>query len=363
VADTLPVFICTMKPSDFDYHLPPEQIATRPAEPRDASRLMVVPRGGGSFSHHHFSDLPSLLRPGDCLVINDSRVLPARLRVNRPTGGAVELLLVKPVGEGRWEAMVRPGRKVRPGMRLTLPGGAGTARVIEGESEYTHIIEFELEGDLFEFLEREGETPLPPYILRRRETQGEPRHDTPADRELYQTVYADESGSIAAPTAGLHFTTKLLAELNDRGIDVQRITLHVGLGTFEPVTSERIEDHVMHHETYGIDDPAAAAIDEARRNPHRRVVAVGTTSVRALESCFAIHGRLDAETRETNLFIHPGFQFNVIDALLTNFHLPSSSLLMLVAAFAGRESILSAYREAIERGYRFYSYGDAMFID
>ncbi|MEN6627104.1 MAG: tRNA preQ1(34) S-adenosylmethionine ribosyltransferase-isomerase QueA [Candidatus Sumerlaeia bacterium] len=351
-----------MKLSDFQYHLPPELIATHPAERRDASRLMRLDRAGGAVEHHVFSDLPGLLRPGDCLVINDSRVIPARVWAERRGGGRTELLLIAPGGEGVWEALARPARRLVPGTRLTLPGNAGEVEVIGGEGR-SRLVRFHTAEPLEQFLARAGEMPLPPYILRERQARGEAPHATEADRERYQTVYAREQGSIAAPTAGLHFTPELLAEIEKRGIEIRRVTLHVGIGTFEPIEVDDLADHKMHTELYEISAENAAAIEAARIDPDRRVVAVGTTAIRTLESCAARHGRIQADADSTALFIQPGFKFQVIGAMVTNFHLPASTLLILISAFAGRENVLAAYAEAVREKYRFFSYGDAMLIE
>ncbi|MCL5269721.1 MAG: tRNA preQ1(34) S-adenosylmethionine ribosyltransferase-isomerase QueA [bacterium] len=354
-----------MRLSDFHYDLPPELIATHPAARRDEARLMVVRRDGSPFEHRRFTDLPDLLRPGDCLVVNDSRVLPARLRLRRPSGGLCELLLLAPLAGGVWEAMARPARRLKPGTAFDLPGGAGRVEVVVGGGERTRHVRFELAGGLsvVDFLERHGETPLPPYILHQRQARGETPAAGADDRDRYQTVYARTPGSVAAPTAGLHFTPELLERLAGRGIEIRRVTLHVGAGTFEPVMADRIEDHVMHHEWLTLGETEARAIEAARLDPARRIVAVGTTSVRTLEACFAAHGAIRATTETTGIFIYPGKSFAVVDAMVTNFHLPGSTLLMLVAAFAGRERILAAYAEAMARRYRFYSYGDAMLLE
>lgn len=349
--------------SEFQYELPPELIATHPAPSRDESRLMRVRRDGSPFEHRRFSQLPDLLRAGDCLVINNSKVLPARLHARRPGGGVSELLLLEPMGQGVWEVMVRPARKLHPGMRLELAGGAGYAEILEGGGERTRPVRFELNEDIYAFLERHGEMPLPPYILHERKARGESGGMAPEDRERYQTVYALPPGSVAAPTAGLHFTPEILARIQAKGIEIRRVTLHVGIGTFEPITALDTESHVMHYEHYAIGEEDAEAIEQARRDSARRIVAVGTTTVRTLESCFAKHGMICAAQGSTNLFIYPGYQFGVTGAMVTNFHLPGSTLMLLVAALAGKERILAAYREAVTERYRFYSYGDAMFIE
>ncbi|HWP74841.1 MAG TPA: tRNA preQ1(34) S-adenosylmethionine ribosyltransferase-isomerase QueA [Methylomirabilota bacterium] len=344
-----------MDTSLFDYELPPELIAQEPAEPRDASRLMVLDRAAGGWEDRRFSELPELLRAGDCLVANRSRVMPARLLgVAEPGGQAVELLLIRPVGDERWEAMVRPGRRFRPGARIGLAGGAALAQVVGEGSEGTRVVAIEAPWPVRELMERHGLPPLPPYIG---------RHDAPKpeDRERYQTVYAREDGSVAAPTAGLHFTPELLARLERCGVDVHYLTLHVGPGTFRPLRAGRVEEHRMEAEPIDIPESTAAAVERARREG-RRVVAVGTTTTRALEWAAGEDGRVRAGTGPADLFIRPGHRFRVVDALVTNFHLPRSSLLVLVSAFAGRELVLAAYRHAVAARYRFYSYGDAMLI-
>jgi S-adenosylmethionine:tRNA ribosyltransferase-isomerase len=344
-----------MDVSLFDYELPSELIAQKPAEPRDGSRLLVLDRAAGTWADRGFAELAELLQPGDCLVANRSRVMPARLLgVAEPGGQAVELLLIRPVEGERWEAMVRPGRRFRPGARIGLAGGAALAQVVGEGSEGTRVVAIEAPWPVRELMERHGLPPLPPYIG---------RHDAPKpeDRERYQTVYAREDGSVAAPTAGLHFTPELLARLERRGVDVHYLTLHVGPGTFRPLRAGRVEEHRMEAEPIDIPESTAAAVDRARREG-RRVVAVGTTTTRALEWAAGEDGRVRAGTGPADLFIRPGHRFRVVDALVTNFHLPRSSLLVLVSAFAGRELVLAAYRHAVEARYRFYSYGDAMLI-
>jgi S-adenosylmethionine:tRNA ribosyltransferase-isomerase len=345
----------SMDVSLFDYELPPELIAQEPAEPRDASRLLALDRATGAWADHGFSELPELLRAGDCVVANRSRVIPARLLGAAVEGGGpVELLLLRPVGDGRWEAMVRPGRRCRVGARVDLAGGAARAHVVGEGSEGTRVVAIEAPWPVRELLERHGLPPLPPYIG---------RHDAPKpeDRERYQTVYARDDGSVAAPTAGLHFTPELLARLERRGIAVHYLTLHVGPGTFRPLRGDRIEEHRLEAEPVDIPESTAAAIETAARED-RRVVAVGTTTTRALEWAAGADGRVRAGPGPADLFIRPGHRFRVVDALVTNFHLPRSSLLVLVSAFAGREAVLAAYRHAVETRYRFYSYGDAMLI-
>jgi S-adenosylmethionine:tRNA ribosyltransferase-isomerase len=346
-----------MRLSDLDYDLPPDRIASHPAEPRDESRLLVLPRGEGPLRHHRFSELPALLRPGDLLVLNDTRVIRARLHGRRDaSGGKVECLLVtKAGGEGRWTAMLRAGGRLRAGESLTLGEGALRARLLEKDEEGVWTIALEGAGaagapeDADRLIERHGEVPLPPYIRRAPEA---------ADAERYQTTFARAPGSVAAPTAGLHFTPALLERLAAAGVERAFVTLHVGPGTFRPIEVEDPREHPIHPERYEVPPETVAALEAARRRG-ARVVACGTTSVRTLES-FARGGAREGETR---LLIAPGHVFRLVDAVITNFHLPRSSLLMLVAAFAGLERIRAAYAEAIARGYRFYSYGDAMLIE
>ncbi len=339
-----------MKKSDFYFELPPELIAQTPLERRDASRLMCLDRVSGEVTHRVFTDLAELLRPGDCLVMNDSRVLPARLLGTRETGGAVEVLLLRDLGGGEWECLTRPGRKTRPGTRLSFGDGELRAEVISVAEGGNRVVRFSYEGIFLEVLERLGKMPLPPYIK-----------EELRDSERYQTVYSRELGSAAAPTAGLHFTKELLAKLADRGVCECFITLHVGLGTFRPVKEEEIEDHDMHSEFCIIPEETARVINETRA-AGGRVVCVGTTSCRTLESFANEDGTVDAQSGWTNIFIYPGYRFKCMDALITNFHLPESTLVMLVSAFAGREHVLSAYAEAVRERYRFFSFGDAMFI-
>jgi S-adenosylmethionine:tRNA ribosyltransferase-isomerase len=325
---------------EFDYQLPDELIAQRPA-PRGESRLLVLDARGAE-RHRHIRDLPELLAPGDLLVVNDTRVLPVRLLARRrPGGGQVEVLLAERRDDLAWEALVRPGRRARPGTVLELASGL-TAEIVDHAGNGKHTVRFS--EPVEPLLERIGHVPLPPYIK---------RPDEPADRERYQTVYARRPGAIAAPTAGLHFSAELLARLEARGIRRAAVTLHVGLGTFKPVTAELVHEHHVDAERFEIPEETVAAVAEARARGGR-VVAVGTTVVRTLE------GALAEGSGTTDLFVYPGFDFQAVDLLLTNFHLPRSTLLMLVCAFAGTERVLAAYREAVERGYRFYSYGDAM---
>ena len=340
-----------MKTSDFYYDLPQELIAQTPIERRDGSRLMTLDRRTGETGHHHFYDLPSLLRPGDCLIMNDSRVLPARLLGRRlPGGGACEVLLLTDKGENIWECLVRPGRRLRSGARMSFGGGALAAEVVGEEADGNRLVRFEYEGIFLEVLERLGKMPLPPYI--KEELQ---------DQERYQTVYSKVLGSAAAPTAGLHFTPELLREIEARGVALGYVTLHVGLGTFRPVKEESIEDHDMHSEFCTI-PPGTAELINRTKADGGRVICVGTTSCRTLESWAGEDGHMEPRSGWTNIFLYPGCRFKVMDGLVTNFHLPESTLIMLVSAFAGREPVLAAYQEAVKERYRFFSFGDAMFI-
>ncbi len=348
-----------MNVSDFDYALPQELIAQRPADRRDASRLLVLDRDTGAVEHRTFGELPQLLAPGDALVLNDTRVLRARLFARKPTGGRAELLLIERTGADergpRWKALVSASRPPRPGAVLAAAGGLGV-QILGYEGDSCEVRLLDPEGRADEKLEAAGRMPLPPYIRRGPEDPLEA-----LDRERYQTVYARRPGAVAAPTAGLHFTEELLAEIASRGIAIAYLTLHVGTGTFLPVRVERVEDHRMHEEAYELPPDTADTVAATRRRGGR-VVAVGTTVTRALEACASERGLVRPGSGRCDLFIYPGFRFRVVDALVTNFHLPRSTLLMLVAAFAGRERVLAAYRQAIERGYRFYSYGDAMLV-
>ncbi len=348
-----------MNVADFDFDLPAERIAQRPAARRDQSRMLVLDRGTGALRHRRFSDLLELLHPGDLLVLNDTRVLPARLVGHKPSGGRVELLLVEPVEPGapggEWRCLLKASRKPAPGSSIEFGQGL-TARVLERDPLGWRVQWVAAEGRVEQRLEELGRPPLPPYIRRDAE-----RLD-PSDRERYQTVFARRPGAVAAPTAGLHFTEELLRRLEAAGISQTYLTLHVGPGTFQPVTAEQVEDHRIHSEWFELPASAAAAIEAARRRSGR-VIAVGTTVVRTLEARARGRGRVAAGSDRCSLFIYPGFRFRVIDALITNFHLPRSTLLMLVSAFAGRDRVLAAYRRAVEEGYRFYSYGDAMLIE
>jgi S-adenosylmethionine:tRNA ribosyltransferase-isomerase len=341
-----------VRTDDFDFKLPPELIAQQPAA-RGTSRMLVLDRSRGAVDHRTVSDLPELLRAGDLLLLNDTRVIPARLYADRPTGRRFELLLLRELDGGTWESLLRPGSRARTGERLGLADG-GEVILAERRDEGRWVVRFEPPIGL-ERLERVGEVPLPPYIDR-------PHGATAADRVTYQTVYASTPGAVAAPTAGLHFTSELLDEIVDCGIDLGFVTLHVGLGTFRPVTVEQVSDHRMHSEWYRFPDETAAVVNRAVATG-RRIVCVGTTSVRALEGALAAGGgKVDPGEGWTDIFITPGFEFGGVGAMLTNFHLPKSTLLMLVSAFAGRERILDAYRRAIASRYRFFSYGDAMLI-
>ena len=340
-----------MKKSDFDFELPEELIAQTPIQQRDHSRLMHLDKQTGEISHEHFYDLPRFLKKGDCLVLNDSRVLPARLIGCRSTGGSVELVLLRDLGEGRWECLSRPGRKTKPGTELSFGGGELTATVESVAEGGNRIVKFHYEGIFLEVLERLGKMPLPPYI--KEELQ---------DAERYQTVYSREIGSAAAPTAGLHFTKELLAQIEAMGVNVCYVTLHVGLGTFRPVKEDEIENHEMHSEFCIIPERTARIVTETKKAGNR-VIAVGTTSCRTLESFAQEDGSLPVSSGWTNIFIYPGYRFKCIDALITNFHLPESTLIMLVSALAGREHVLNAYTCAVEERYRFFSFGDAMMIE
>ena len=340
--------------SEFDYELPGERIAQEPLPERDASRLLVLDRATGAVSHREFRDLPELLRAGDLAVFNRSRVLPARLLGTRGKGGDAEILLLRDRGEGKWEAMVRPGRYLRPGQRVTIDEDFSV--VIETEALAAdgrrRVCLISRRRDVAGAIERCGHVPLPPYVR---------RPDRPEDRERYQTVYAREPGSVAAPTAGLHFTPALLERLRAGGVQAAEVVLHVGPGTFRPVMVDDVADHRLPPEPYEVPEETARAVAAARASGGR-VIAVGTTSARTLEGTASAEAVIAAGAGETDLVIVPGHRFRVVDALLTNFHLPRSSLLLLVAAFAGRENVLAAYAEAIRRGYRFYSYGDAMLV-
>ena len=339
-----------MKTQDFWYDLPEELIAQTPLEKRDNSRLLALSRETGTIEHRHFYDIVDYLRPGDCLVMNDSRVLPARLLGHRPTGGAVEVLLLRDLGDKKWECLVKPGRKMQVGSTVVFGNGELTAEVVEVCADGNRIVAFSYDGIFLEVLERLGKMPLPPYI--KAELQ---------DQERYQTVYSKAVGSAAAPTAGLHFTNDLLDQIRAKGVQTAFVTLHVGLGTFRPVKADDITDHHMHSELCMISEETARILNETKNNGGR-IVCVGTTSCRTLESLVGDDGTFAAGSKWTEIFIYPGYQFKAMDALITNFHLPESTLVMLVSAFAGRENVLGAYEQAVQERYRFFSFGDAMFI-
>lgn len=340
-----------MKLSDFYYDLPQELIAQDPLLKRSDSRLMVLNRGDDSIEHRHFSDILDYLNPGDCLVINDTKVLPARLiGVKEDTGASIEVLLLKRHSDTVWETLVKPGKKARPGARISFGDGKLIGEVTDIVEEGNRLVRFEYEGIFEEVLDELGQMPLPPYITHQLE-----------DKNRYQTVYATHTGSAAAPTAGLHFTEELLAEVEKKGVRIARVTLHVGLGTFRPVKVENITDHHMHSEFYVIEEDAASIINETKANGGK-VVAVGTTSTRTLETVADASGHVRACSGWTDIFIYPGYEFQVVDRLITNFHLPESTLLMLVSALYDRDKILHAYEVAVEEKYRFFSFGDAMLI-
>lgn len=340
-----------MKTSDFYYDLPEELIAQDPLENRSDSRLMVLDKKTGAVSHHIFREIVNYLNPGDCLVINDTKVIPARLIGEKEgTGAKIEVLLLKRKTGDVWETLVKPGRKAKPGTRIRFGGGLLVGEVIDIVDEGNRLIKFEFEGIFEEILDQLGQMPLPPYITHQLK-----------DKDRYNTVYATHSGSAAAPTAGLHFTPELLKTIEEKGIDIARVTLHVGLGTFRPVKVDDVENHHMHSEFYMIDEEAAEKINRAKENG-KRVICVGTTSCRTIESAADENGRLKPCSGWTEIFIYPGYQFKILDCLITNFHLPESTLIMLVSALAGKEHVLVAYEEAVKERYRFFSFGDAMFI-
>ncbi|MCM1105098.1 MAG: tRNA preQ1(34) S-adenosylmethionine ribosyltransferase-isomerase QueA [Clostridium sp.] len=337
--------------SDYDFALPKELIAQTPLADRAASRLLVLHKQTGEYEHKTFRNIKDYLQPGDCLVLNNTKVIPARLMgVKADTGAVIEVLLLKRKSDHVWETLVKPGKKARPGAVISFGDGLVTGTVLEIGEEGNRLIRFAYEGIWEEVLDRLGEMPLPPYITQKLE-----------DRNRYQTVYAKYEGSAAAPTAGLHFTEELLRELEESGIVLAYVTLHVGLGTFRPVKEENLLDHHMHSEHYEITEEAAKKINYAKQTGHR-VICVGTTSCRTIESAADANGTLHACSGDTDIFIYPGYHFRVLDALITNFHLPESTLIMLVSALAGREQVLAAYREAVKERYRFFSFGDAMFI-
>ena len=333
-----------MKTSDFSFDLPLEQIAQHPIERRDESKLLVMDRSSGDIRHTHFNQLPAYLEPGDVLVLNDTKVLPARIFGTRTSGARVEFLLLEEISPKVWRALVKPGRKARPGDRFTF--GPMEAEIIGLAEDGLREVRLEYEGTLEPILDQIGTMPLPPYI-----------HQSLEEQSRYQTIYAAHTGSSAAPTAGLHFTPELLQTLEQQGIRIAKCTLHVGLGTFRPVKVDSITDHIMHEEWYELKPDQAEIINQAKR-----VIAVGTTSVRTLESIAAKHGRIRPDTGRTDIFIYPGYRFQVVQGMITNFHLPESTLVMLVSAFSSREHILQAYQVAIEQDYRFFSFGDAMLI-
>ena len=339
-----------MKTSDFWYDLPEELIAQTPLQQRDASRLLVMNRETGEISHRHFYDVLEYLKPGDCLVMNDSRVLPARLLGHRPTGGAVEVLLLRDLGDKKWECLCKPGRKMQVGHQVIFGDGELTATVVEVQETGNRVVEFHYEGIFLEVLERLGKMPLPPYIKAEL-----------ADQERYQTVYSKEVGSAAAPTAGLHWTPELLEKAREKGVKIAFVTLHVGLGTFRPVQVDDVLNHHMHAELCMIGQETADILNKTKEEGGR-IICVGTTSCRTLESLVNDDGSFEAKSKWTEIFIYPGYQFKAMQGLITNFHLPESTLVMLVSAFSSREHILKAYEEAVKERYRFFSFGDAMCI-
>ena len=339
-----------MKTSDFYYDLPEELIAQTPVEPRNSSRLMVLPRNGGEIEHKHFYDLPEFLKPGDCLVLNNTRVLPARLYGTREdTGAVVEFVLLRQHGNKLWECLAGPGKKAKTGYKFRFSDKL-TAIVTDVLEDGNRMIEFACEGDFFAVLDEVGQMPLPPYIKEKLK-----------DKERYQTVYSKDAGSAAAPTAGLHFTKEMLESIKAMGVNIAYVTLHVGLGTFRPVKVEDVTQHKMHTEHYYIPEEAAETINETRKNGGR-VICVGTTSCRTVESCAKKYGEIKECSGDTDIFIYPGFEFKCMDGLITNFHLPESTLIMLVSAFAGYDNIMNAYNIAVKEKYRFFSFGDAMLI-
>ena len=340
-----------MKLSDFNYNLPEELIAQDPLEKRDNSRLMVLHRETGELEHKHFYDVIDYLNPGDCLVVNNTKVIPARLMgVKEETGASIEVLLLKRKEEKVWETLVKPGKKARVGARISFGDGLLVGEVIDVVEEGNRLIRFEYDGIFEEILDRLGQMPLPPYITHQLQ-----------DKNRYQTVYAKYDGSAAAPTAGLHFTEELLQKIQDKGVRIAKVTLHVGLGTFRPVKEENVLDHHMHSEFYIVDEEAAKIINETKANGGR-VISVGTTSTRTLETVAEPDGHIPVKSGWTDIFIYPGYRFKAVDCLITNFHLPESTLIMLVSALADRETILNAYETAVEEKYRFFSFGDAMLI-
>ena len=339
-----------MNTHDFWYELPEELIAQTPLERRDASRLCVLSRSDGNITHKHFYNVMDYLQPGDCLVMNDSRVLPARLLGKRPSGGAIEVLLLRDLGNKRWECLCKPGRKMQVGNSVVFGDGMLCAEVVEVLEDGNRIVEFQYDGIFLEVLEQLGKMPLPPYIK-----------EELADQERYQTVYSREVGSAAAPTAGLHFTKELLDQAKKKGISTAFVTLHIGLGTFRPVKAEQISEHHMHSELCMINQETADILNKTRASGGR-IICVGTTSCRTLESLIEPDGTFIPKSKWTDIFIYPGYKFKAMEGLITNFHLPESTLVMLVSAFAGRENVLNAYKEAVNQKYRFFSFGDAMLI-
>lgn len=341
-----------MTTKDFYYDLPPELIAQTPLTDRTASRLLVVNKKTGKLAHKHFYDIVDYLNPGDCLVMNNTRVIPARLYGSKEkSGGKIEFLLLKRIGIDTWEVILKPGKKAKPGSRFEFGGGFLHAEVLSVAEDGKRIVKFEYDGIWEELLDKLGEMPLPPYIKEKL-----------TDKERYQTVYSKIEGSAAAPTAGLHFTKELLEKIKANGVKLAYLTLHVGLGTFRPVSAERIEDHIMHTEYYEISAETAEIINSCRKNGGR-IIAVGTTSVRTLETVADDAGKVKSASGETNIFIYPGYKFKIVDCIITNFHLPESTLMMLVSAFAGKENIFNAYETAVKEKYRFFSFGDAMYLE
>ena len=340
-----------MKRQDFYYDLPEELIAQDPLKDRSSSRLLVLDKESGAVSHHVFREIGDYLEKGDCLVINDTKVIPARLIGSKiGTNAKIEILLLKRKENNIWETLVKPGKKAKVGAKISFGDGLLVGEVIDVVEEGNRLVQFSFEGIFEEILDQLGQMPLPPYITHQLE-----------DKDRYNTVYAEHSGSAAAPTAGLHFTPELLEEIQKKGVGIARVTLHVGLGTFRPVKADEITDHHMHSEFYQIDEEAAEKINQAKENGHR-VICVGTTSCRTIESAADENGHLKAQSGWTDIFIYPGYRFKILDCLITNFHLPESTLIMLVSALAGREHVLAAYEEAVKERYRFFSFGDAMFI-
>ncbi len=337
---------------DYYYDLPEELIAQDPLEDRSSSRLMVLGKKSGEVSHHHFRDILDYLRPGDCLVINNTRVIPARLiGTKKETGAHVEILLLRRKKDDIWETLVKPGKKLRPGAEVTFGDGSLTATILDVVEGGDRLVQFHYDGIFEEVLDRLGEMPLPPYIKHKLK-----------DRDRYNTVYAKFDGSAAAPTAGLHFTKELLEEVKEKGVNIAQVTLHVGLGTFRPVKVDDVREHEMHTEWYRVTQETADLINQTKENGGR-IIAVGTTSVRTLETVADENGHMKAQEGDTSIFIYPGYKWKVVDGLITNFHLPESTLIMLVSSLAGREHVLAAYKEAVKERYRFFSFGDAMYIN